>query len=237
MAERESSSPFRLTAVTSPAFLAIALLGWLLALIAVLVSATALASAQAAFFSFPLAIRQAAPAGSPVIQANISRHVLETWVPQVTYLGLGLGLLAIVMALAAVDRHLRRTGEVMTRDLPPALRPTPPPVPKTALASQILALLGVLILAGLLVYGAVLATSVVPAYYSHSPAEQSAAAPGSALLAQQATLDTFNAYLAPLRLLATGLLALGIILALVVIVGTQRWQADTLNRLRRQIVR
>ncbi len=92
----------------------IAVMGWMLVLVAVLVGLFVLSPAQMTFFSDAKAVREAALINSSFVEANIITQVTETWVPQLKFFGLGLGLLAITMALGTIAQNLRKMGMVIT---------------------------------------------------------------------------------------------------------------------------
>ena len=110
MQEKKAPFPFNIVEGMMPLYPVIAVMGWMLALIAFLVGLYVLSPAQATFFSDAKAVREATAAGSTFVQANVIRHVTETWVPQFKFLGLGLGLLAITMALGTIAKKLRYMG-------------------------------------------------------------------------------------------------------------------------------
>jgi len=231
MQEQRPSFPFNLIEGMMPKFPMIAVAGWMMVLVAFLVGATALSSAQATFYSDARAVREGASAGSAFVQASVDSHVIETWLPQFKFLGLGLGLMAITMALGSIAKRLRRMGQVISNHLPDDLRPPMPPVPLRVRVFQLSTLMGVMILLAALVIGIVLATGVVPAYYNYSIAnELDLAQPGSALLAQLGLVGSFADWLNPLRMLGMAFLFTAITLALTVIIGTLRTQSAMLVR-------
>ncbi|HEX9675667.1 MAG TPA: hypothetical protein VGA07_06795, partial [Anaerolineales bacterium] len=108
MDEKKAPFPFNMIESMMPRYPMIAVVGWMIVLLSFLIGATALSSAQAAFYSDAKAVREAAAAGSAFAQANVTAHVIETWVPQFKFVGLGLGLMAISMALGSIAKALRR---------------------------------------------------------------------------------------------------------------------------------
>jgi len=229
MVEERPPFPFNMIEGMMPMFPMIAAIGWMIVLIAFVIGATALAASQATFFSDAKAIREGAAAGSAFVQANVDSHVIEAWLPQFKFLGLGLGLMAITMALGAIAKRLRRMGQVISSHLPADLRPPMPPIPTRVRVFQLSTLMGVMILAAALIIGLVLATGVVPSYYNHSIAnELNPAQPGSALLAQLGVVSSFTDWLNPLRMVGMAFLFTAITLALTVIIGTLRMQAGVL---------
>jgi len=229
MEEQRPSFPFNLIEGMMPKFPMIALVGWMMVLIVFLIGATALSSAHAAFYADAKAVREGADASSAFVRANLDSHVIETWLPQFKFLGLGLGLMAITMALGSIAKRLRRMGQVISSHLPDDLRPPMPPIPLRVRVFQLSTLMGVMILLAALVVGIMLAAGVVPAYYSHSIANQlDLAQPGSELLTQLGLVSSFADWLNPLRMVGMAFLFTAITLALTVIIGTLRTQAAML---------
>ncbi len=231
MEEQRTPFPFSLIEGMMPKFPMIAVAGWMMVLAAFLIGLTILSSAQATFYSDAKAVREGAAAGSAFVQANVASHVIETWQPQFKFLGLGLGLMAITMALGSIAKRLRRMGQIISSHLPADLRPAMPPIPLRVRVFQVSTLMGVMILLAALVIGIVLAAGVVPAYYNHSIAnELNPAQPGSDLLAQLGLVSSFADWLNPLRMVGMAFLFTAITLALTVIIGTLRTQAAMLVR-------
>ena len=229
MTEEKSPIPFNMIEGMMPMFPMIAVMGWMIVLISLLVGIFALSPAQATFLSDMKAVREGAAAGSAFVQANVASHVIEAWVPQFKFLGLGLMLAAITMALGTIAKRLRRMGQVISSHLPADLRPPMPPIPTRVRVFQLSTLMGVMILAAALIIGLVLATGVVPSYYNHSIAnELNPAQPGSDLLAQLGVVSSFADWLNPLRMVGMAFLFTAITLALTVIIGTLRMQAGVL---------
>lgn len=230
--------PFNMIEGMMPMFPGIAVMGWVMVLIAFLIGLLVLSPAQATFFSDAKAVREGAAAGSAFVSANVTAHVTEAWVPQFKFFGLGVGLLAITMALGTIAKRLRRMGQVITSHMPDDLRPTMPPPPKVVRVFQLSAMMGIMILLAVLIIGIVLATGVVPAYWNHSIAnELNPAEPGSTLLAQLAVVSSFANWLNPLRMVGMAFLFTAITLALTVIIGTLRLQAGMLVKFYQQASR
>lgn len=225
------SFPFSMIEGMMPAWPAIAVMGWLMVLISLLVGALVLSPAQATFFSDAKAVREGAQVGSAFVNANVAAHVIETWLPQFKFLGLGLGLMAIVMALGTIAKKLRRMGYVISSHIPEALRPEMPPIPKRVRVFQVSTVMGVMVLVAALVIGVVLATGVVPAYWNNSIANTlNTAEAGSALLSQLGVITSFPHWLTPLRMVGMAFLFTAITIALTVIIKTLRIQGKLLLR-------
>jgi hypothetical protein len=229
MNQEKSPFPFNLVEKMMPAFPMMAVMGWMIVGVALLVGTFFLSPAQAAFFSDAKALREGAASGSVFVQANVTRHVIETWLPQFKFFGLGLGLMAIVMALGTIAKRLRHMGLIITNHMPADLRPSIPPPPKTVRLFQVSTLMGLMILMVVLIIGIVLAVTVVPDYWNHSIANDlNTAGPGSTLLGQLGVVSSFAFWLNALRMTGMAFLFTGISLALLVIVNTLRLQAKLL---------
>ena len=232
MQEQKSSFPFSMVERMMPWYPGIALMGWGIVLIVFLVGLVALNPAQATFFSDAKVVREGAAAGSAFVEANRTSHVLEAWLPQLKFLGLGLGLLAIVMALGTIAKRLRNMGQVMFTQLPENMRPELPPPPGRVRQFQLSALMGVMILLLVLIVGIVFGAGVISDYWNHSIAnELNTAQPGSALLAQLSLVSSYFYWLNPLRMVGMAFLFTAITVALTVIIGTLRMQTKMLGGL------
>jgi hypothetical protein len=227
--EEKASFPFSMIEGMMPMYPLIALMGWMMVLIALLIGIFGLSPAVSTFFSDAKAVRESAAAGSTFVDANVTAHVIEAWVPQFKFVGLGLGLLAITMALGTIAKRLRKMGWVITGHIREDLRPKMPPIPSRVRMFQLSTVMGVMVLAAALVIGLVLATGVVPDYWNHSIAnELNQAAAGSDLLSQLGVVSSFAAWLNPLRMVGMSFLFSAITIALAVIIGTLKGQAQLL---------
>lgn len=221
--------PFSMIEGMMPLYPWIAIMGWAFVLVSLLIGIFSLSPAVSTFFSDSKAVREAAEAGSAFVNANVTAHVIESWVPQFKFVGLGLGLLAITMALGTIAKRLRGMGWVITGHIREDLRPKMPAIPRRVRYFQFSALMGVMILVAALIVGIVLGVTVVPDYWSHSIATQlNPAQPGSALLQQLETVSSFAKWLNPLRLTGMAFLFTAITIALTVIIGTLKGQAELL---------
>lgn len=227
--EQKPSFPFNVIEKMMPMFPIIAVMGWMIVLIALLVGLFVLSPSQTAFFSDAKAVREAAAAGSAFVQANVAGQVTEAWVPQFKFFGLGLGLLAIAMALGTIAKRLREMGMLIANRIPAEIRPSMPPPPKAVRIFQLSAMMGIMILLAALIIGILLATGVVPGYWNHSIAnELDPAQPGSVLLSQLAVVGSYALWLDPIRMVAMAFMFTAITIALMVIIGTLRLQAGML---------
>jgi hypothetical protein len=232
MQEQKSSFPFSMIERMMPWYPGIAVMGWAFVLLTFFFAWFVLSPAQASFFSDAKAVREGAAAGSAFVSANLASHVLETWLPQFKFFGLGLGLLAIVMALGTIAKRLRNMGMVIFSQLPENMRPAIPAPPKRIRLFQLSAMMGIMVLLIVLIVGIVLAAGVVSGYWDNSIAnELNPAQPGSALLAQLSVISSYAFWLNPLRMVGMALLFTAITVALTVIIGTLRMQTNLLSGL------
>jgi hypothetical protein len=232
MQEQKSSFPFSMVERMMPWYPAIAVMGWMFVLIALLFGWFVLSPAQATFFSDAKVVREGAAIGSAFVNANLSSHILETWLPQFKFFGLGLGLLAIVMALGTIAKRLRNMGMMIFSQLPEKMRPAIPPPPRRVRLFQLSALMGIMALLIVLIVGIVLAAGVVSGYWNNSIInELNPAQPGSSLLSQLSVVSSFAFWLNPLRMIGMAFLFTAITVALTVIIGTLRMQTKMLTGL------
>jgi hypothetical protein len=238
MQANKSPIHFGMVEKMMPGFGRIAVMGWMIVLIAFLVGLFTLSPTQSTFFSDAKAVREGAAVGSSFVDANVSRHVLEAWVPQFKFFGLGLGLMAITMALGLIALNLRKMGMVITSHIPAQMRPAMPAPPKVARVFQLSTLMGVMILMLALIIGIILAVGVVPSYWNNSIANNlNPAEVGSILLTQLGVVGSFAKWLNPLRMFGMAFLFTGITLALTVIIRTLRMQAGLLVKFYQQASR
>jgi hypothetical protein len=227
--EEKAPFPFSMIEGMMPLFPLMAVMGWMIVLISLLIGIFGLSPAVETFFSDAKAVREAAAAGSTFVNANVTAHVIETWVPQFKFVGLGLGLMAITMALGTIAKRLRRMGWVINGHIRSDLRPQMPPIPGSVRVFQLSTVMGVMILVAALIIGIVLATGVVPDYWNHSIAnELNQATAGSELLSQLGVVSSFAKWLNPLRIVGMAFLFSAITVALTVIIGTLKNQAKLL---------
>ncbi len=204
-------------------------LGLIIVLIAFLLSLSA-ASANATFFSVDKATREAAGPGNAIVAANVTLHAISTWVPSFKFLGLGIMLGAITMALGTIVQTLRNLGKHVMGIWPDHLNPGIPEKPMAARLFPMIMMMGWLILIIGLVWALSL-NGVVTSYWNHSIANDlNPAQPGSALLDQLGVITSTLPWLGVLRFLGMAFLFTGITVALTLIVRTLQFQEETLEK-------
>ena len=203
-------------------------LGLLIVLIAFVVSLVG-ANANATFFSVDKATREAAGVGSNIVAANVTRQVIPQWVPTFKFLGLGVMLGSITMALGLIATTLRDLGTDVSSKWPKELNPGTPAKPRSAKLFPMLMMIGwMVLLIGLI--AALASNSTVTAYWSNSiatvlnPAEE-----GSTLLRQLGAIEGIKPWLSALRYSGMAFVFTAITVALVVIIRTLQHQEKMLR--------
>ena len=205
-----------------------AVLGLLIVLVAFLFSLQA-SGANATFFSVDKATREAAGTGSTIALANVTRNSVPYWVPSFKFVGLGLLLGAITMALGIIATTLRDLGTSVTSRWPVELNPGTPEKPRAARLFPLLMMMGWMLLIIGFVW-ALATNSTVNAYWNNSisttlnPAE-----PGSDLLSQLGLIQGLKPWFVALMFTGMSFLFSGIALALTVIIRTLQTQEKVLR--------
>ena len=156
--------------------------------------------------------------------------VIPTWVPSFKFLGLGIMLGAITMALGLIATTLRNLGKDVMSHWPADLNPGAPDKPVTAKMFPIIMMMGWIVL----IIGFIWALSlsgVVGSYWNNSIADVlNPAQPGSALLNTLGLIQGQLPWLSFLRFLGMSFLFTGITVVLTVIIRTLQHQENTLNK-------
>jgi len=204
-------------------------LGFVIVAIAFLFSLQA-SEANAVFFSIDKATREAAAAGTNIVAANITRQSVPYWVPSLKFLGLGIMLGAITMALGAIATTLRETGIGVMSNWPKELNPGAPAKPRSAKMFPMLMMMGWMVLLIGLVW-ALASNATVTAYWSNSIATVlNPADAGSNLLRQLGVIQGAKPWLAALRYTGMALVFTAITIALTVIIRTLQHQEKALRK-------
>ena len=170
--------------------------------------------------------REAAVAGSDIVDDRTSIESTKAWLPGFKFLGLGMMLGGITFLLATIIGNLRVAGGNIQRALD-----VTPQVPKKPITGQLfpmLMMMGMMVL--VFTFGASIWLAVqANDYWDHSIAtELNTAAAGSSLLDDLSTIQATAAWLTPLKFVGMALLFSGIALALATIVQVLRFQARRL---------
>jgi len=187
------------------------------------------AQANAVFFSVDKVTREAADVGSNIVAANVTRQSIPTWVPSFKFLGLGIMLSAITMALGLIATTLRNLGTDVTALWPKDLNPGTPEKPRSAKMFPMLMMMGLMILLIGLIW-ALATNAIVTAYWANSIANTlNPATEGSTLLRQLGTISGAKPRLSALRYTGMAFIFTAITLALTVIIHTLQHQEKTLR--------
>jgi hypothetical protein len=206
-----------------------AYLGLVIVLIAFALSLSG-ASANTTFFSADKATREAAVASSELVDANVTRHSIPAWVPSFKFVGLGILLGAITMALGTIIKTLRDLGKDVSANWPADLNPGVPEKPRSAKLFPMVMMMGWMILFVGLIWALGL-NGTVTSYWNHSVAsELNVAQEGSELLRQLGVITATLPWLGVLRFMGMALLFGGITIALTVILRTLQFQEKMLRR-------
>jgi len=203
-----------------------AAIGLLIVVIAFVVSLQA-SDANSTFFSATKEAREGSD--STLIAANVTRNVIQQWVPAFKFVGLGLMLGAITMALGLIAMALRDMGIGLMSGWPKELNQGPPDKPRAAKMFPLLMIMGwMLLLAGLVV--ALASNGNVSAYWNNSIAlVLNPAGPGSIELLQLGFIQGIKPWLGALRFAGMGMIFTAITVALTVIIRTLQAQKKILR--------
>ena len=203
-------------------------LGLLIVLIAFLFSLQA-ANANAVFFSVDKLTREAADVGTNIVAANVTRHSIPHWVPSLKFLGLGILLGAITMALGLIATTLRDMGTDVTALWPKGLNPGTPEKPRSAKLFPMLMMMGWMILLIGFIW-ALVSNGTVTVYWANSIANTlNPATEGSTLLRQLGAIEGVKPWLSALRYTGMAFVFTAITVALTVIIRTLQHQERTLR--------
>jgi len=162
--------------------------------------------------------------------ANVARHSIAAWVPSFKFLGLGVMLGAITMALGMIAQTLRDLGGEMMAKWPADLNPGLPAKPRSARLFPMIMMMGWMILIVGLIWALSL-NGVVGQYWNHAVAtELNTAGPGSLLLQQLGVISSTFPWLGAVRFTGMAFLFTGITVALTVIIRTLQHQEASLQR-------
>ena len=168
--------------------------------------------AAAEYFAQPKVIRETTlMAGRAAIMST------GLWLPYLKFLGLGLILSGIVMALRVIIDDLQGAGNKVMSNLPEGKRPSPPSAPWYGILMPITMMMGLLIFIAALVVSLDLA-NIASAVFSNPIPDIDAAVAGSVLLAQVETIHATTAWLVPLKFFGISTEFLAIVMGLSTII-------------------
>ena len=204
-------------------------LGFIIVVVAFIFSLQA-SEANAVFFSVDKATREAAAAGTNIVAANVTRQSIPHWVPSLKFLGLGIMLGAITMALGLIATTLRELGTGVMSNWPKELNPGAPAKPRSAKMFPMLMMMGWMILLIGLIW-ALASNATVTSYWSNSIATVlNPAEAGSNLLRQLGVIQGVKPWLTALRYAGMALIFTAITVALTVIIRALQHQEKGLRK-------
>jgi hypothetical protein len=203
-----------------------AAIGLIIVVIAFGVSLLA-ADANSTFFSATKEAREGSD--STLIAANVTRNVIQQWVPALKFVGLGLMLGAITMALGIIATTLREFGIGVMSRWPKNLNPGAPDKPRAAKMFPMLMIMGwMLLLVGLIV--ALASNGTVSAYWNNSIAlVLNPAGLDSIELQRLGFITGIKPWLGALRFAGMALLFTAITVAVTVMIRTLQAQERNLR--------
>lgn len=178
----------------------------------------------AAYFAVPKEIRE-----TSMMAQRAAIEATGLWLPYFKFLGLGLILGGIVMALRVIIDRLKAVGVDVLNQLPAELRPELPSAPSYGLLMPVVMMFGEIVFVAALGVGiwvARLATQV----FSNPVPTIDAAGPGSTLLVQIQTIHAVQAWLVPLKFFGIATEFLAIAMGLGTIVFLLDAQTDLLDK-------
>ncbi len=149
--------------------------------------------AAAEYFTQPKVVRE-----TTLMAERAAIEGTGLWLPYFKFLGLGLILSGIVMALRVIIDDLQGAGNKVMSNLPEGKRPAPPSAPWYGMLMPITMMVGLLIFIAALVVSLDLANTA-SALFSNPVPDIDAAAAGSVLLTQVETIHATLAWLVPLK--------------------------------------
>jgi hypothetical protein len=176
--------------------------------------------AAVSYFSQPKALRE-----TTLLAERAAIESIDLWLPYFKFLGLGLILGGIVMALRVIIDSLRNAGAEVIENLPAELRPAPPSPPWYALMMPMVMMLGLLVFIVALIVGLGLAADARALFANPIPAIDAAGA-GTALLATLEGIKATSAWLVPFKFFGVATEFLAIAMGLTTIVYILSQQTD-----------
>ncbi len=188
----------------------------------------AVADATSSYFGLPADVREAASAPAGAIDDRQFIESTNLWLPGFRLLGIGLILSAITFSLASILGVFRAGGGRLQQAFGHEAQSLTPPI--TARLFPMLMMMGLLILIVNLVISAIIGGFAWDVY-GHSIAEINAAEPGSDLLGDLRTVETYNAWLAPFKFVGIAFILVGISFAVHTILQVIRFQGQRIREL------
>jgi len=186
------------------------------------------AAAVSDYFGLPQGVREAANASAGVIDDRQFIESTNVWLPGFQLLGIGLILAAITFSLANILGVFRAGGVRIQQAFGHEAQSLTPPI--TARLFPMLMMMGLMILIVNLIISAIIG-GLAWDVYGHSVAEINAAEPGSGLLDDLSTVNTYKAWLTPFKFVGIAFILVGISFAVHTILQVIRFQGQRIREL------
>ncbi len=172
----------------------------------------------AEYFSQPKVLRE-----TTLLAERASIESVGIWLPYFKFLGIGLILGGIVMALRIIIDALKGAGEEVLENLPAEIRPTLPSPPWYAPMMPMVMMLGLVVFIVALIVGLVSAADARTLFANPLPTIDAAGA-GTALLATLEGIKATSAWLIPFKFfgIATEFLAIAMGLGTIIFILSQQ---------------
>ena len=178
----------------------------------------------AAYFAASKVVRE-----TTLMAQRASIESTGLWLPYFKFLGIGLLMGGIVMALRVIIDHLKAAGQEVLDNLPAEKRLALPNPPWYAPLMPMVMMLGEVIFVVALIVGLSLA-GIAGQVFAHPIPEIDAAGAGSALLAQAQTIHSVAAWLVPFKFLGVATEFLAIVMGLATIIFILGAQTELLDK-------
>jgi hypothetical protein len=203
-------------------------MGFMIVLIAFIVGYVNSQTA-AAYFAETKLVRE-----TTLMTQRMSMESIGLWMPPFKFVGVGLILGGIVMALRVIIDHLRAAGNEVLTNLPAAERPQMPTPPWYGLLMPIVMMVGEMLFLAAFIIGLWLSGIARTVFANPLPAID-AAGPGSALLNGIQTIHAVEGWLIPFKFLAISTEFLAIAMGLATIIYILNEQTNILDRVLQQV--
>jgi len=178
----------------------------------------------AAYFSESKAIRE-----TTLLAERAAIESTNLWLPYFKFLGLGMVLGGIVMALKVILDNLMQAGGKVLANLPADKRPAMPNPPWYGRMMPVVMMLGMLVFTIALIVSLQLASTARAVFANPIPAIDAAGA-GSVLLAQVQSIKATSAWLVPFKFFGIATEFLAIVMGLGTIVYVLTAQTEMLKK-------
>ena len=182
------------------------------------------AQTAAAYFSESKLIRE-----TTLLAERAAIQSTNLWLPYFKFLGLGMVLGGIVMALRVILDNLMQAGGKVLANLPADMRPAMPQAPWYGRLMPVVMMLGMLVFIIALIVSLQLASTARAVFANPLPAVDAAGA-GTVLLAQVQSIHATSAWLVPFKFFGIATEFLAIVMGLGTIAYVLKAQTEMLKK-------